>query len=576
MSTLAGLALSASTAGAGEFAGSGRPGIADGSAQAASFIEPLGLAVDASGNLIVADAGAQRIRLVRPNGQVITIAGSGDVTSDGLGVEGGYADGSALSARFNHPTGVAVDGAGTIVVADTRNHCLRRIVNRTVTTFAGNAATPGSTNGPLAESRFRAPRGVAYAADGTLYVADFGNGVRAISPTGIVKTVAMPGVLGPNVVAVATTVQDGHVVVIATNGVQTVEKNLTTGGWRLWSPNPADANDSGFEAELQGGFGSGTPVAIASLGYDEIVYADPWHDLVSYIGNQFSESLLAPSDDVPEEPAGIAVLPDGRIAVADTGHRKIVTFAAPDRRTYIDPRNLLPAKDPKVFRIAYIGNSYIYHDTTFSDSIPGQIQSQLSAASRKIGLTHPVEVLPVRFGPISGMREWVAEIASDRLVDAVVVQLNSHYVYNVYGVEPWAPISQYESKWLTPFSAEFAGIVASLKAAGIPLAVVTHPIASEMGPDESTYAFEANKGDGLDVGVYGDSRREMERVATNAGVTCTVDTSSAFEESERHVPHEALFGAKDWHETSAARAIIATAAVQLLEKCAPWATATGK
>src|SRR4030095_11362010 len=99
-------------------AGCGSPGAEDGSAVSSSFSDPFGVAVDRRGNVIVADAGqSNRIRRVTVEGKVETIAGSTE----------GFADGVALQAQFNTPSGIAIDPKGNIVIADTSNNRIRRL-----------------------------------------------------------------------------------------------------------------------------------------------------------------------------------------------------------------------------------------------------------------------------------------------------------------------------------------------------------------------------------------------------------------------------------------------------------------
>ena len=84
----------------------------------ASFDFPYGVAIDGEGNTIVADTVNNRIRRITPEGAVTTIAGSG---------ERGYADGQGTDASFHHPAGVAIDVDGNIIVADFHNKRIRRI-----------------------------------------------------------------------------------------------------------------------------------------------------------------------------------------------------------------------------------------------------------------------------------------------------------------------------------------------------------------------------------------------------------------------------------------------------------------
>jgi sugar lactone lactonase YvrE len=114
-------------------AGSGSYGDAEGSGAEAQVRSPSGVAVDSGGNVYVADTCNDRIRKISPSGDVSTLAGSGsygdadDSDSDGYRYGYGYADGSGAEAQFRSPSGVAVDSAGNVYVADTYNHRIRKV-----------------------------------------------------------------------------------------------------------------------------------------------------------------------------------------------------------------------------------------------------------------------------------------------------------------------------------------------------------------------------------------------------------------------------------------------------------------
>ena len=167
------------------FAG-GRPGFVDGTGAVARFRTPSGLAIDAEGRLYVADTGNHAIRRVSPDGLVITLAGDG---------RPGDRDGPARAARFRGPMGVAVDAAGNVFVADTYNDRIRRIgADGTVTTVAGGRG-PGFLDGFGARARFDTPTDVVVAPRGDLLVADAGNdAIRRISPDRRVTTYGSPAI----------------------------------------------------------------------------------------------------------------------------------------------------------------------------------------------------------------------------------------------------------------------------------------------------------------------------------------------------------------------------------------------
>lgn len=169
-------------------AGAAYPGTEDGSALAASFSDPFGIAVDRRGNVYVADAGqSNRIRRINTDGRVDTVAGSTE----------GFEDASASRAQFNTPSGLAIDRKGNIIVADTSNNRIRRIAaDGKVTTLAGSGER-GYKDGPAREAQFDGPIGIAIDKRGNVFVADaFNDRIRMISANGGVITIAGAGTPG--------------------------------------------------------------------------------------------------------------------------------------------------------------------------------------------------------------------------------------------------------------------------------------------------------------------------------------------------------------------------------------------
>lgn len=170
----------------------GSPGSADGTGTAARFNSPSGVAIDGSGNAYVADTLNHTLRKVTSLGVVTTVAGSSGAP--------GSADGIGSAARFKGPQGLTIDGGGNLYVADTNNHTIRKVVPSTgaVTTVAGLAGSPGGADGSGTLARFDYPAGIAITGAGYLFVADTENHtVRQILPSGLVSTVAgWPGANG--------------------------------------------------------------------------------------------------------------------------------------------------------------------------------------------------------------------------------------------------------------------------------------------------------------------------------------------------------------------------------------------
>jgi hypothetical protein len=151
------------------------------------FYDPQNLAVDAAGNVYVADGMGNVVRKVTPAGAVSTLAGSGTA---------GSLDGTGASAEFKDPTGITVDAAGNVYVADYGNNTVRKITPAgAVTTIAGVAGTAGSADGPLGVGLMNGPSGLGVDAAGNVYVADsFNDTIRMVSSSGYLSTVA--GVAG--------------------------------------------------------------------------------------------------------------------------------------------------------------------------------------------------------------------------------------------------------------------------------------------------------------------------------------------------------------------------------------------
>jgi len=146
---------------------------------------PSALVLDHAGNLVVANTGAHTIVRIDPKTKsVTTVAGASGISGDSDGKD----------ARFNGPVGVAIGKDGSIFVADTYNDRIRVIApDGQVRTLAGGS-TPGFADGSSADARFDTPCGVAIATDGSLIIADTGNHrIRRVTPDGQVTTIAGTG-----------------------------------------------------------------------------------------------------------------------------------------------------------------------------------------------------------------------------------------------------------------------------------------------------------------------------------------------------------------------------------------------
>jgi NHL repeat len=171
---------------AGSYENSGESGDG-GPAASATLFQPAGTAVDSAGDLFIADSGDNVVREITPNGNIKLIAGNGTAGLTGNG-------GPATSAELDDPQAVAVNSAGDVFIADTDNNEIREVTPAgTISDFAGDG-TPGflGDGGPAAQAWLTQPSGLAIDSAGNVYIADSGNNVirRVDATTGDISTVA--------------------------------------------------------------------------------------------------------------------------------------------------------------------------------------------------------------------------------------------------------------------------------------------------------------------------------------------------------------------------------------------------
>src|SRR5881296_4383058 len=172
-------------------AGSGSRGFSGdgGPAVLAQLAEPAGVAVDAAGNLFIADTNNERVRKVTPDGIITTVAGNG---TQGFSGDGG----AAVDAQLAYPNSVAVDGAGNLFIADTNNQRVRRVTpDGIITTVAGNGKYGYSGDGAAASAaQLGSPYGVSIDGTNTLLIADSANSrIRKVVFPGLPFSIADRG-----------------------------------------------------------------------------------------------------------------------------------------------------------------------------------------------------------------------------------------------------------------------------------------------------------------------------------------------------------------------------------------------
>ena len=159
-------------------------GSTDATGSAARFNNPAGVSVDTAGNVFVSDYTNHTIRKVTSAGVVTTLAGTAGSP--------GSTDATGSAARFQNPLGVSVDTAGNVFVADYYNRTIRKVTSAgVVTTLAGLVGTSGSTDATGSAARFNNPAGVSVDTAGNVFVADLNNHtIRKVTSAGVVTTLA--------------------------------------------------------------------------------------------------------------------------------------------------------------------------------------------------------------------------------------------------------------------------------------------------------------------------------------------------------------------------------------------------
>jgi uncharacterized protein (TIGR03437 family) len=317
-------------------AGNGTAGFTgdNGSATSAELSNPIGVAVDSSGNLYIADSGNNVVRKVA-NGTITTFAGS---NSAGAGYSGDT--GSATGAQLNDPVGVAVDSSGNVYIADAGNNVIRQVsggtiitaavgfthpdgvavdssgnlyvadtVGRRIVKFSGGAYTTvagngnigfGGDDGPGTRAALNDPMGIAVDSSGNVYIADTFNGrVRILTSSGIITTIAGTGSLyfsGDNGPAIQAALYFPHAVAVDSAGniyiadtFNAVVRELQGGAFPVVSTNGV-VNAASFAGQI-------SPGALATV-----------------FGSNFAITKAGAKAPLPASLAGVSVSVNGQSA----------------------------------------------------------------------------------------------------------------------------------------------------------------------------------------------------------------------------------------------------------------------
>ncbi|TZF86379.1 T9SS type A sorting domain-containing protein (plasmid) [Pedobacter sp. BS3] len=404
---------------------------ADGDAVSAEFYLPFGMAFDASGNMYVADRARHKIRKVSPTGDVVTFAGA-PVGSN----QSGALDGIGTDARFNNPVGIAVSSTGDIYVSDNGNNRIRKINATTAQVETLNICPCGGSNdGPIdTDASFNGPFGLTFDNAGNLYIADYNNHkIRKMSPSGIVTTLAGSGTgaLADGIGTEASFKNPADVAIDASGNLYVADytndriRKISTTGYTISPQLPA-----GLSFDATTGIISGTPTEIS-----------PATDYTVTAYNTSGSSTA--TINITVEAALPVSLVDYSVSLLTNGSVELIWKTSSE--TNNSHFNILRSTDGKDFKIytridskGNEGGNYIYTD---SDPNPGinyyklvqtdkdGVYKELGLKSVNVGLTdfNSWKVFP---NPVSAEKFTISGINTiDKLKLVKIIDLNGKAVF---------------------------------------------------------------------------------------------------------------------------------------------------
>ena len=302
-------------------------GLLDSTRSTSTFVLPYDVTVDKKGNVYVVEYGNHVIRKIDINGNVSTIAGSGNP---------GNQDGKGRSASFNYPTSIAVDKIGNLYVADQSNRLIRRIDTLGfVTTIAGNGSI-GNVDGVGKDASFNTPVGIAVdTTTGNIYVSDsYNHNIRKISKNGTVSTIAANSSQELPAQPFGITVDNKGNIYVADNGYSLIRKIDSSGNVSTLAGSGNSGHDDGVGSVAT--FHSPTDLAVDKNG--NILVVDAHNNMIRIINPEGNVSSLfgfsgingATNSCMPglNGPIGITIDDSNNLFIADTDNRiirKIVT-----------------------------------------------------------------------------------------------------------------------------------------------------------------------------------------------------------------------------------------------------------
>jgi hypothetical protein len=477
-----------------------------------------------------------------------------------------------------------------LYVADSQNHCIRTIAaDGTVRTLAGSPEHPGVEDGPVATATFNRPTGLAVDTAGTLYVADY-FGIRIVRD-GVVRTIPNFGA-GPYGVAVADSPTFGTT--IFATSPSGLARRLPDGRIEtLSSPEHGYRDANRF---IQGYGPLGYPFGVAAFDGSTTIYTDVRGNAIRYFNwDSEAEQLLAGLDvfdgsggtagfrDGPgdgarfDAPTGIAIAANGDVAIADAGSRRIRRLHGIDRSHDVHNSAALPPPlTPGEFRVAFVGNSSLWFFTRWSDSIPGIVEELVTRGIEtqvaKTRFTVAREVLPA--APLREQPSYIESVLADSNgASLVVFDMNPGTFSSEAGLSPGptpADIVAHAAAIKSVVAASLSKTEDILRKHSIRFLVLTTPFPQDVSPAEGMWNRVTGRAGFVEpaTGVC-----DVMNDAARAAQVQFIDGCALFERELHSAGHEALFGTQDEdHFTPHARSLLGTAIAEYLLRSKPWLT----
>jgi hypothetical protein len=423
-------------------AGGAPRGMKDGPALEAQFLVPSGLARAKNGTLYISDPAAQRIREMLPNGTVRTVAGSGKLGRLGLSVTGAYKDGPALEAAFSQPAGLAVGPDGALYIADSFNACIRKLQNGVVSTVVGKPGENKPVDGDAATARLKLPLSVSFDNTGTLWIADYGVGMRYFE-RGELKTIKTKSYGDVGVTSIAAEPEEDGPVIAVTRQLVYVYDRTTKTDTYFGTLN--DAEDGPF----------GRPDQLLAIGNGQVLFSDSQNNNVRYMrvpragfdttffsrtiaGGELEKGILnAGFADGSRQaarfysPRGLA--PAGNsVIVADAGNHRLRRITLPNFRRSEAGVSDTYHYDQSHFEVVYASASNAFWDSLGDDSICAGIERTIDASHRtsKPARCHTVRLDAVQLPEVES---YVKTALLFRKFDVLVIGANAGTVHPAFG-----------------------------------------------------------------------------------------------------------------------------------------------